>query len=86
MTAAVESRPAESGKSRFYVVEPLVCREFSRDEPLHPESRHLFTTAFESPDDAFHAAFGVCRRTITHVVQLRDTPDPDNRQRADDVG
>jgi hypothetical protein len=78
MTAAVKSRPADSGKSCFYVVEPLACRESSLDEPLNPGSRHLFTTAFETSDDAFHAAFSVCRRAIPHAVQLRDSPQSEN--------
>ena len=71
MTVAVEIRPATGGKSRFYIVEPVACREFSKDEPLHPEKSHLFTAPFDSADDAFHAAFGVCRRAIMHSIQIR---------------
>jgi hypothetical protein len=72
MTAQVETRPATSGQSCFFVVEPLSCREGSQEEPFHPARRELFTTGFETPDEAFCAAFGVCRRAIRQLVHRRD--------------
>lgn len=76
MTAAVETRPVSGGRSRFYIVPPLTCREFSRDEPLNPEKPRLFCGSFDSADEAFDTAFGVCRRAIANRINARNAPFP----------
>jgi len=66
----------EWGKSRFFIVPPLTCREFSRGEPLKPKKASLFGGSFDSADEAFDTQFGVCRRAITNRINARNAPFP----------
>jgi len=70
MTASVECRPA-IGKSRYYIVPPLAYKEYSMDEPIHPENTRYISGSFDNADDAFEVAFGVCRHAIVDAIRSR---------------
>lgn len=72
MMATVESRPAMTGNSRYYIVLPLAYKEFSMSEAMHPATSSHISAPFDNLDDAFQAAFGVCRRAVMNAIKLRN--------------
>ncbi|WP_141710939.1 hypothetical protein [Paraburkholderia nodosa] len=72
MKATVASRLTPAGEARYFIVEPPVYGETSECLSKIRADTEYIKGPFDDPDDAFRAAFDVCRRVIQQAESSRN--------------
>lgn len=72
MKATVASRLTPAGEAAYCVIEPPTYRESSTGVPEILANTRSIEGTFDDVDDAFRAAFDVCRRAIEQAERSRN--------------